>query len=114
MNSPVISCVAGVYGIRLGCMQRTAYGETIDFWSGLRAIHTRHIEIKYNQVSYVVRDTSDAGALEYWGVGVGNTAHHNCFSDLDPGILKGGWLYVLDSRITTSTRVVYVAPLYLN
>ena len=40
-------------------------------------------------------DTSDAGALEYWGVGPFNTAHHNCFSDLDPGILKGGWLNYL-------------------
>lgn len=85
----------GVYGIRLGCMQKTIYGEKLDFWSGLRAIHTRNIEIKYNQVSNVVRDTSDAGALEYWGVGPFNTAHHNCFSDMDPGILKGGWLNFL-------------------
>jgi hypothetical protein len=37
----------------------------------------------------------DAGALEYWGVGAFNTAHHNCFSDMDPGILEGGWLNYL-------------------
>ena len=43
----------------------------------------------------VVRDTSDAGALEYWGVGAFNTAHHNCFSDMDPGLLEGGWLNFL-------------------
>lgn len=55
----------------------------------------RHIEIKYNKVANVVRDTSDAGALEYWGTGAFNSAHHNCFSDMDPGILRGGWLNFL-------------------
>ena len=57
--------------------------------------HTRYIEIKYNKVSNAVRDTSDAGALEYWGVGAFNSAHHNCFTDMDPGILAGGWLNFL-------------------
>lgn len=42
-----------------------------------------------------MRDTADAGALEYWGTGVNNTAHHNCFSDMDPGILDGSWMNFL-------------------
>ena len=42
-----------------------------------------------------MRDTSDAGALEYWGVGAWNTAHHNCFSDMDPGIPEGAWMNFL-------------------
>ena len=45
----------GVYGDRLGCQQTSIYGESIDFWSGLRALHTSHIEIAYNQVSNVIR-----------------------------------------------------------
>ena len=89
----------GVYGVRFGCFSRYGisrrcasnpsdpdvnmlYGKPCDWWCGLRALHTRHIEIMYNKVANVVRDTSDAGALEYWGVGAFNTAHHNCFSDM--------------------------------
>jgi hypothetical protein len=40
------------------------YGEPCDFWCGLRALTTQWIEISYNKVANVVRDTSDAGALE--------------------------------------------------
>ena len=46
-----------------------------------------------------VRDTSEAGltltlTLD-WGVGAFNSAHHNCFSDMDPGIPFGGWMNFL-------------------
>ena len=33
-------------------------------------LHTRHIEIDNNLVANVIRDTSDAGALEYVILGV--------------------------------------------
>ena len=45
-------------------------------------VHTVHT---VHAVRNAVRDTADAGALEYWGVGANNSAHHNCFSDMDPG-----------------------------
>ena len=73
----------GVYGQRFGCfgpkgagsltcgadcngpgVVKKIYGKPCDFWCGLRALTTRHIEISYNKVANVVRDTSDAGALE--------------------------------------------------
>ena len=76
----------GVYGVRFGVLPHSLYGVTLDFWRALDALHTRYIEIDHNIVRNAVRDTSDAGALEYWGVGAFNTAHHNCFSDMDPGI----------------------------
>ena len=31
----------------------------------------------------------------YWGCGAWNTAHHNCFSDMDPGIPDGSWMNFL-------------------
>ena len=84
----------GVYGQRFGCfgpegagsvtcgadcngpgVVKKLYGKPCDFWCGLRALTTRWIDISYNKVANVVRDTSDAGALEYWGVGAFNTAH---------------------------------------
>jgi hypothetical protein len=73
----------GVYGQRFGCfgpagagsltcgedcnhpgVVKKLYGEPCDFWCGLRALTTQWIEISYNKVANVVRDTSDAGALE--------------------------------------------------
>jgi hypothetical protein len=93
----------GVYGVRQGSFPKAKgshaygplYGKTIDLWGGLANLHSRYIEIDHNRVANVIRDTSDAGALEYWGVGAWNTAHHNCFSDMDPGLLGGGWLNFL-------------------
>ena len=85
----------GIYGVRFGVMPRTLYGQEIDFWTALDNLHTRAIEIDHNEVTNVIRDTSDAGALEYWGSGVNNTAHHNCFSDMDPGIPEGAWMNFL-------------------
>ena len=64
----------------------------LQFWTGLRVLHTRNIEVDHNLIANVVRDTSDAGALEYWGIGAFNTAHHNCLSDMDPGLLTGDWM----------------------
>lgn len=73
----------GVYGQRFGCfgpdgagsltcgkdcnhpgVVKKLYGEPCDFWCGLRSLTTQWIEISYNKVANVVRDTSDAGALE--------------------------------------------------
>ena len=79
----------GVYGVRFGSMAGSNYGVAKNFWTCMDVLHTRHIEISYNRVRNAVRDTSDAGALEFWGVGAFNTAHHNCFSDMDPGIPAG-------------------------
>ena len=79
----------GVYGVRFGSMAGSNYGVAKNFWTCMDVLHTRHIEISYNRVRNAVRDTSDAGALEFWGVGAFNTAHHNCFSDMDPGIPEG-------------------------
>ena len=39
-----------------------------------------------------MRDTADAGAFEFWGVGVNNSVHHNCVADMDPGNLDGSWM----------------------
>jgi len=67
----------GIYGVRFGngkVLPASLYGQTLDFWSSLDVLHTRLIEIDHNTVANVVRDTADAGALEYWGVGVNNTA----------------------------------------
>ena len=75
----------GLYGVRQGSFPKQGdaygplYGKLIDFWGGLEVLHPRHIEIDNNLVANAIRDTSDAGALEYWGVGAWNTAHHNCF-----------------------------------
>eukprot|EP01049_Picozoa_sp_SAG25_P007390 SAG25_NODE_600_length_6634_cov_5.554093_5_plen_267_part_00 len=85
----------GVYGVRFGSLGTPNYGVNKTFWTSMDVLHTRHIEISYNRVLNAVRDTSDAGALEYWGVGAWNTAHHNCFSDMDPGIPEGGWMNFL-------------------
>jgi hypothetical protein len=30
-----------------------------------------------------------------WGCGAWNTAHHNCFSDMDPGMPEGAWMNFL-------------------
>eukprot|EP00040_Diaphanoeca_grandis_P033815 m.207986 g.207986 ORF g.207986 m.207986 type:complete len:1066 (+) comp32998_c0_seq1:2-3199(+) len=93
----------GVYGIRFGngggsgsgVLPLVVYNKTLDFWGALDVLHTRYIEIDNNVVENCVRDTADAGALEYWGVGAFNTAHHNCFSDMDPGVLDGSWMNFL-------------------
>ena len=75
----------GVYGVRFGggtgngVLPSSLYGEKLNFWKALDNLHTRRLEIDHNVVSNVIRDTADAGALEYWGVGAWNTAHHNCF-----------------------------------
>jgi hypothetical protein len=73
----------GIFGCRFGGGQEPgmnkAYGTTLNFWSMLEVLTTRNIEISFNRVSNCVRDTADAGALEYWGVGANNSAHHNCF-----------------------------------
>ena len=76
----------GVYGVRQGSFPKAKgsseygplYGKAIDLWGGLENLHSRYIDISHNLVANVIRDTSDAGALEYWGVGAWNTAHHNC------------------------------------
>ena len=85
----------GIYGVRFGSMSSPNYGVNKTFWTCMDWLHTRHIEISYNRVLNAVRETSDAGALEYWGVGAWNTAHQNCFSDMDPGIPTGAWLNFL-------------------
>eukprot|EP00937_MAST-01D_sp_MAST-1D-sp2_P000988 g988.t1 len=91
----------GVYGVRYGngggngVLPRSAYNATLDFWRALDLLHTRHIQIDHNVVANAVRDTADAGALEYWGTGAWNTAHHNCFSDMDPGVPNGSWMNYL-------------------
>jgi len=91
----------GVYGVRFGngagrgTLPDKLYGQQLDFWKALDNLHTRHIEIDNNVVTNCVRDTADAGALEYWGVGAFNSAHHNCFSDMDPGVLDGSWMNFL-------------------
>lgn len=91
----------GIYGVRFGngaggaVLPREVYGVQLDFWSAMDVLHTRNIEIDHNTVANAVRDTGDAGALEYWGVGAWNTAHHNCFSDMDPGVLDGSWMNFL-------------------
>ena len=82
----------GVYGLRFdngNTLHSPLYGVDLDFWKALDALHSRYIEIDNNVIANCVRDTADAGALEYWGVGAFNTAHHNCFSDMDPGVLDG-------------------------
>ena len=89
----------GVYSCRFGggteAGMHSAYNSTLNFWSALDVLTTRNIEVAYNRVKLVVRDTADAGALEYWGTGVNNVAHHNCFSDMDPGVLDGSWMNFL-------------------
>ena len=71
------------------------YGQNKTFWTCMDWLHTRHIELSYNHISNALRDSSDAGALEYWGVGRSNTAHSNCISDMDPAIPDGAWLNIL-------------------
>ena len=56
---------------------------------------THNVEIARNRVSNVVRDSADSGALEFAYVGRNNTAHTNCFSDLDTGLLDGSYLNFL-------------------
>ena len=113
----------GVYGVRYGggvgssnpssgTLPHSLYGQQLDFWKALEVLHTRFIEIDHNEVRNAVRDTSDAGALEFWGVGVSNTAHHNCFSDMDSSILDGGWMNFLfqdDAAhyVNFSSNIVY-------
>jgi hypothetical protein len=51
----------------------------------------------------------------YWGCGAWNTAHHNCFSDMDPGIPDGSWMNFLfqddaSHYLNFSSNVVFVAP----
>jgi hypothetical protein len=72
-----------------------AYGKTLDFWGMLDVLYARNVEIAHNRIVNAVRNTADAGALEYWGVGANNSAHHNCFSDMDPGVLDGSWMNFL-------------------
>ena len=86
----------GFFGIRHGAVStNTFYGQPANFWTTLDALTTRNVEVAYNEVSNCVRDTADAGAFELWGVGVNNTAHHNCISDMDPGNLDGSWMNFL-------------------
>lgn len=71
------------------------YGKQTDFWYGLSQAPSRNIEVAYNDVSNVVRDSSDSGGLEYAYVGVNNSAHTNCFHDLDQGNLDGSYMNFL-------------------
>ena len=71
------------------------YGRRTDFWYGLDQMATHNVEIARNRISNVVRDSVDSGALEFAYVGRNNTAHTNCFSDLDTGLLDGSYLNFL-------------------
>ena len=70
----------GVYGVRFGSMKSPIYSQNKTFWTCMDALFSRHIEVSYNQIKNAVRDTSDAGALEYWGVG--NNSNQDSASDI--------------------------------
>ena len=80
----------GTYGVRGGMQNETLYGKETDFWSGLECLTSRNIEIAYNEIRNVLRDTNDGGAIEGWGTGRDNAWHSNCISDLSPGVLDLG------------------------
>eukprot|EP01048_Picozoa_sp_COSAG05_P006790 COSAG05_NODE_458_length_9621_cov_5.309914_2_plen_897_part_00 len=98
----------GIYGNRQGSMPSEVYGQAVDFWTGLSVLHTRFIEVDHNLIENVVRDTSDAGAIEWWGTGAWNTAHHNCLSDMDPGILSGDWMNFFFMDDAVHSTVIYL------
>ena len=85
----------GLYGQRFGTLPPTAYGVTLDFFSGLQLITTRNNTVRFNRLENVVRDSCDAGAVETWGVGIGNVFHTNSVSDCDSGGVDGSWMNFL-------------------
>ena len=93
----------GLYGVRFGAgaggaqgvLPATAYGQTLDFFSALDLLTSRDNEVSFNVIENVVRDSCDAGAVESWGIGVGNVVHTNAISDCDSGGVDGSWMNFL-------------------
>ena len=93
----------GLYGVRFGAgagggagvLPAVAYNKTLDFFSSLELLTSRSNEISFNLIENVVRDSCDAGAVESWGVGVGNVVHSNAVSDCDSGGVDGSWMNFL-------------------
>lgn len=104
------------YGIDFTVPQRPAnmvgavVGGTTVTWENVRTVlHCSNNIVEFNDISNVLSDSQDAGAINSWGAGPGNVIRNNLLHDLGVKFSFGLGIYLDDGSedFTVENNIVY-------
>ncbi len=78
-----------VKGVRYGVLQSSYYNTAVTWDNHWDFLHSRNNTIKFNDISNILNDSQDGGAVESWGCGTNNVLDNNRIYNVTSGIAGG-------------------------
>ncbi|MBO9610703.1 MAG: right-handed parallel beta-helix repeat-containing protein, partial [Paenibacillaceae bacterium] len=91
------------YGMNFGS---TIYGQTLTYANRLDFVYAKNNQIKFNDVSDVMREAQDGGMIYTWGTGRGNVIDNNVLHDTAGSVPNGNvvGIYLDCSSVNVTIR----------
>jgi hypothetical protein len=87
-----INALSGTFSLMMnpsGPHKGSIYGRKVTWENHYDFIFTRDIHVHHNECRHVLRDSQDAGAINFYGVGLGNRVDNNLIHHLRTAVTDG-------------------------